>query len=82
MFWPYQTKSIITGILIASLLWVLPVTANEQSEPARLASRTLLLDITLAGTRIVAVGERGIVLTSDDSGKTWQQKLVPTRSQL
>ncbi|HDH08905.1 MAG TPA: hypothetical protein ENG96_05460 [Gammaproteobacteria bacterium] len=82
LFWPYQTKSIITGILIASLLWVLPVTANEQSEPARLASRTLLLDITLAGTRIVAVGERGIVLTSDDSGKTWQQKLVPTRSQL
>jgi len=82
LFRPYQAKSFITSILIASLLWTLPSTANEQSEPARLASRSLLLDITHAGTRLVTVGERGHVLVSDDSGKSWQQKLVPTRSQL
>jgi len=82
LFQPYQTKSFFTSILIASLLWALPVTANEQSEPARLASHALLLDISLAGTRLIAVGERGIVLISDDSGKSWQQKQVPTRSLL
>ncbi|GMR06142.1 MAG: YCF48-related protein [Gammaproteobacteria bacterium] len=78
----YLTGSFITGILIASLLWTLSAAASEQSEPARLASRSLLLDITHAGTRLVTVGERGHVLVSDDSGKSWQQKQVPTRSQL
>lgn len=82
MFWPCQCKLFVTSLLIASLLWALPATALEQSEPARLASRSLLLDITLAGTRLVTVGERGHVLVSDDNGKTWQQKIVPTRSQL
>ncbi len=79
---PCQTKSFLTGFLLASLLWTFAATANEQSEPARLASQALLLDIAHAGKRIVTVGERGHVLVSDDNGKSWQQKLVPTRSQL
>lgn len=33
----------------------------------------MLMDATRAGGRIVAVGEHGIVLLSDDDGRTWRQ---------
>lgn len=42
-----------------------------------LASRSVLQSAARAGDRLVAVGERGIVLLSDDSGKTWRQVAVP-----
>lgn len=52
------------------------------SEVMPLASHALVLDIARAGTRIIAVGERGQVLLSDD-GDTWRQsKGVPLRSTL
>ncbi|MBI3285797.1 MAG: photosystem I reaction center subunit IV [Burkholderiales bacterium] len=41
------------------------------------ASRSLLLAATVAGKRMVAVGERGIVIYSDNQGKTWNQSDVP-----
>ena len=47
-----------------------------------LASRALLNGLANAGTRIVAVGQRGHVLLSDDSGKSWQQADVPVSSDL
>lgn len=37
------------------------------------ASRAVLLDVARAGNRIVAVGERGTVLLSDDNGHGWRQ---------
>jgi len=49
---------------------------------APLAARSLLLDAQSAGKRIVAVGERGHVLLSDDQGSTWRQAKVPTRATL
>jgi photosystem II stability/assembly factor-like uncharacterized protein len=57
--------------------------ANEPAEMAPLASQSLLLDLAVAGKRLVAVGERGHVLLSDDQGATWRQaKSVPTRVML
>ncbi|AOE60664.1 YCF48-related protein [Pseudomonas corrugata] len=41
------------------------------------ATHAALLAVTRAGERLVAVGERGIVLLSDDSGKSWRQARVP-----
>lgn len=41
------------------------------------ASHAVLLAVARAGERLVAVGERGIVLLSDDSGTTWRQAQVP-----
>lgn len=35
--------------------------------------RAALLGLAQAGARVVAVGERGVVLLSDDAGKTWRQ---------
>lgn len=37
------------------------------------ASRAVLLDVARAGNRLVAVGERGTVLLSDDNGHEWRQ---------
>ncbi|MFO1426328.1 MAG: YCF48-related protein [Steroidobacteraceae bacterium] len=43
----------------------------------------LLLDVARAGPRLVAVGERGHVLLSDDDGRSWRQSLkVPSRTML
>jgi len=42
----------------------------------------LLLDVAHAGKRLVTVGDRGHILYSDDSGKTWTQAQVPTRQML
>lgn len=42
------------------------------------AARSVLLGATRAGGRLVAVGERGIIICSDDDGQTWSQARVPT----
>lgn len=52
----------------------------EYATPSDLASHDLLLSATMAGTRMVAVGQFGHVVYSDDGGKTWvQAKSVPTQ---
>jgi photosystem II stability/assembly factor-like uncharacterized protein len=57
--------------------------ANQPAEIEPLASSSLLLDLATAGKRLVAVGERGHVLLSDDQGATWRQaRTVPTRAML
>jgi len=57
--------------------------ANKPAEIEPLAEKSLLLDLAVAGTRLVAVGERGHVLLSDDNGASWRQaKAVPTRVML
>jgi len=57
-------------------------TGREGSDLARLAARALLLDVAAVGERVIAVGERGHVLVSEDSGGNWIQARVPTRSML
>jgi len=41
------------------------------------AARALTLAVARAGDRLVAVGERGIVIYSDDHGANWTQSEVP-----
>jgi predicted neuraminidase len=36
--------------------------------------RLLLIDATRHGSRVVAVGDRGYIVLSDDEGKTWKWK--------
>ena len=44
---------------------------------ARDAAQSVLLAAAKAGKRVVAVGERGIILLSDDEGKSWRQAAAP-----
>ncbi len=55
---------------------------EQRSVLAPLADRSLLLAGVLADERLVAVGERGHVLLSDDGGRIWRQVEVPTRATL
>jgi len=54
----------------------------EYSVLSSKAVHGLLLGIARAGTRLVAVGERGHILYSDDNGTNWTQAQVPTRQVL
>ena len=47
-----------------------------------LAAKGLFCGLARAGKRLVAVGQRGHILTSDDAGRTWQQAAVPVSSDL
>lgn len=48
-----------------------PATAVRQPERAAFQA------VVAAGDRLVAVGERGLIVLSDDSGKSWRQAKVP-----
>jgi photosystem II stability/assembly factor-like uncharacterized protein len=41
------------------------------------AARGFLTRVVRAGDRLVAMGERGLVVLSDDGGRQWRQALVP-----
>jgi len=75
------------GLAVVALLFIAlakpaaqPVDGN--AIPARLAKRSLLLDVHGWGERVLAVGERGHILLSTDGGKNWQQVAAPTRRTL
>ncbi len=55
---------------------------DTPSAKSPLAPRGLLNGLARAGQRIVAVGQRGHVLYSDDAGQHWQQADVPVSSDL
>jgi photosystem II stability/assembly factor-like uncharacterized protein len=66
----------------AGLVAVSPA-RSEEGQPATPAAksgvvvdirtdRIFLMDLALAGSRVVAVGERGFALRSDDAGKSWK----------
>lgn len=66
-----------------------PLQAQNAAEPgvryaieSQKAASTLLLDIAYAGKRLVAVGDRGHIIYSDDGGASWTQAKVPTRQLL
>jgi photosystem II stability/assembly factor-like uncharacterized protein len=53
---------------------------NLLDQPAGLSAKAVgvvQLSIARAGNRLVSVGERGVVLVSNDNGKTWRQSKVP-----
>src|ERR1700712_5725559 len=58
-----------------------PADVVYSTESAK-AAKSLMLDVVHAGSRLVAVGDRGHILYSDDQGKTWTQAKVPTRQLL
>jgi photosystem II stability/assembly factor-like uncharacterized protein len=73
------------GLFAVALIAVSPH-LQAATPPAAIVSskahKSLLLDVTAAGKRLVAVGERGHIVLSDDAGKSWRQVAVPVRSLL
>ena len=84
-----RTTTTRRALLASALGLVLPGlgrAAAGEDGPARarpLAVKGVCLDLVSAGPRLIAVGERGHVLLSDDSGAQWRQAAaVPTRATL
>ncbi|HTP74867.1 MAG TPA: YCF48-related protein [Burkholderiaceae bacterium] len=82
----YALTLALLALLVAGA-WAVPDTAPRDvlDTPALaspLAARALVNGLTLAGARVVAVGQRGHVLLSDDHGKSWQQATVPVSADL
>lgn len=72
--------AICLGISVATPAVCADLQALERpASMSRRAATSTLLAIARAGERFVAVGERGIVLLSDDEGRQWRQAKVPTR---
>lgn len=56
-----------------------PAVLDQPALPSPKAVQATLLALAQAGQRLVAVGERGTVLLSDDGGRQWRQAAVPVQ---
>jgi photosystem II stability/assembly factor-like uncharacterized protein len=87
---PLRTGVVVAALVACVAAWAAspgthPAWRDVLDTPAAkspLASRVLLNGLARAGQRLVAVGQRGHVITSDDAGKSWQQADVPVSSDL
>lgn len=78
-------SSLIIGTaLIAALLSPISASAGPVADAdaraavmAEAPSRAVIQAVERAGDRLVAVGERGLILLSDDNGANWRQARVP-----
>ncbi len=75
--WCVRNATVLITALICSAALALPEVIDRPSMARARAAQSLLLSVTRAGNRLVAAGERGIVLLSDDNGKSWRQARVP-----
>lgn len=85
------TRRVLAAMLAAALPFAtLHATAHAaaKTEPSTAralqirADRIILQDVVQAGKRLLAVGERGIVLLSDDAGRSWQPRFTATNRTL
>ncbi|AHL74343.1 hypothetical protein CH92_04270 [Stutzerimonas stutzeri] len=85
------SKRLISGIGVLAAITVLAqATLAAPVGPAldraalmvRAPQNVALVDMELAGSRIVAVGERGVIIISDDQGASWRQVPVPVSTEL
>ncbi|WOH38183.1 YCF48-related protein [Thalassotalea fonticola] len=51
----------------------------ESAMTSSLAQHSLLMDLDQVGSRLIAVGERGHILISEDNAISWKQMPVPVR---
>jgi photosystem II stability/assembly factor-like uncharacterized protein len=77
-----------TDIALFVILSLLLYSCSRHDQAASPPTKTvrvdnlLLLDAAQAGTRVVAAGERGQIIYSDDKGGTWRRAKVPTGATL
>ena len=69
--------ALLLCVVVVPPLCAAPAVLERSALPSAKAERAVLLGLARAGQRLVAVGERGIVLLSDDNGQRWRQAQVP-----
>ena len=81
MKWLPVKSGYIFSLALCACFWPTSDSAAagaEYSMQMRSVANSTLLDIARAGQRLVAVGERGHILYSEDRGEHWVQAQVPT----
>ncbi len=75
---------LVCGLILPAAVFGAAVKDVLERPPLKIVdpAHGVLIDVTRAGSRLVAVGERGIIILSDDSGDTWQQAQVPVSATL
>ena len=83
-----KVAMLATALSLLGVLSTPVLAADETGAPPAFAiqspkaAKGLMIDVVHAGSRLVAVGDRGHILYSDDQGSTWTQAKVPTRQLL
>ncbi|NRA42396.1 MAG: hypothetical protein HRU21_08840 [Pseudomonadales bacterium] len=82
-----RAKHILKATVAIAAVAISFSTSLHAKEPTRAiqaakADRSMLLDVARAGNHIVAVGERGHILVSEDTAANWQQADVPVAQML
>lgn len=73
----------LTFLMVLSLVVAaMPAMAAQEAPILPKAKTSTMLDVARVGQRMVAVGERGHVLYSDDESASWTQAKVPFRRML
>lgn len=80
---------ILRALLLSMLVCAAPSRAasfadllDTPAAPSARAAHALINALAMAGTRVVAAGQRGHILYSDDRGGRWRQAQVPVSSDL
>ncbi|MGE0704175.1 MAG: WD40/YVTN/BNR-like repeat-containing protein [Pirellulaceae bacterium] len=68
---------VLAGAAAGQPAHALPDVLDRPAVATRLAARSVMLAVTRANQRLVAVGERGLIVLSDDNGSSWRQAQVP-----
>lgn len=78
-------RAVLAGLAGSALLPAYAAAPAVLAQPAVITPKALsaaMLAVTRAGARLVAVGERGTVLLSDDHGAHWKQAPAPVQATL
>ena len=70
------------AVLTPAIFAAQPDRLDQPAPVSSAAHSVLLTDVVRAGERLVAVGDFGVVLFSDDEGGEWQQASVPVTTLL
>ncbi len=76
--WEEQKRMKKTVLMALSAVLCAPSQADFVSNNGPLVTANSYLDIAYADNRIVAVGDRGKILYSDDQGDHWTQAITPS----
>jgi photosystem II stability/assembly factor-like uncharacterized protein len=78
-------KNTLAALLLGALSPAWAAAPAALTQPAIISAKAgtaVMLAVARAGARLVAVGERGIVLLSDDNGNSWRQVATPVQVSL
>tara|TARA_R110001606_G_scaffold323656_1_gene470446 strand:+ start:1876 stop:2961 length:1086 start_codon:yes stop_codon:yes gene_type:complete len=70
----------LMAFLLCRIEGVIAAVADAIDRPAiesNLGAHSVLMSVTSVGNHFIAVGERGLILRSDDDGKSWRQLPSP-----